>query len=106
MEDLNIDPEKRKNGDAETEKEEDKEDGGQNSSAQGEVDFCLSCQLTLISSIFVTIRKLIPRDRHLEGKGSEEDDEKSRDSESDYHVVRSVQHARLIQTLSTITCFC
>ena len=42
MEDLNIDPEKRKNGDSEAEKEEDKEDGRQDPSAQGEVDFCLN----------------------------------------------------------------
>ena len=41
MEDLDIDPEKRKNGDPEAEKEEDKEDGRQDPSAQGEVDFCL-----------------------------------------------------------------
>ena len=42
MENLDVDPEKRKNGDAQAEKEEDKEDGGQDSSAQGEVDFCLN----------------------------------------------------------------
>ena len=41
MENLNVDSKEGKNGDAEAEEEKDKEDGSENPSAEGEVNFCL-----------------------------------------------------------------
>ena len=41
MENLNVDSKEGKNGNAEAKKEKDKEDGSQNPSAEGEVNFCL-----------------------------------------------------------------
>ena len=91
MENLNVDSKEGKDGNAEAKKEKDKEDGSQNPSAEGEVNFCLEAKYVQFCFHPSTFDSKVD----LEGKCGEEDDKEGGYSQSNHHILSVIQHASL-----------